>query len=129
MEIAPERLREIREALLFGEPIDGETRLELLALLEFATARLPAPRGRPIDADLRRRAGVVGVLHVKHRLKLELALNIVGRADGTERDRARDRERLRYAFRKLKASGEAVRVPERDVTRALALAAGRVHAK
>lgn len=120
MEIAPERLREIREALIFGEQLDGDTRLELLAALETLIALQPSPRGRPADPALRRRAGVVGVLHQRHGLKLELALNIVGLRDGPEEERARDRKALLGAFRRLKASGEPVRVPERDVSAALA---------
>lgn len=124
MQPKAERLRQIKEALFLGDPVDEALRFELVGLLEYLAASIPNPRGRPANTRLRQRAGVVGVLHERHGMKLELALNVV--AEGpTEAARKRERKSLMDAYSKLKASAQRVLVPERDVIRALARAASR----
>lgn len=117
-----ERLRQIKEALLLGDPVDEALRFELVGLIEYLSASLPNPRGRPANAEQRLRAGVVGVLHEKHGMKLELALNVACEGS-SEADRAADRDRLKAVYRRLRATGETVRVPERLVIATLARAA------
>lgn len=114
-----ERLRQLKEALLLGDPIDDRLRIELVGYLELLGSIIPAPRGRPVNSQLRQRAGIVGVLHVTHGMKLELALNVAA-VGATEDERARDRKSLRDAYMKLKRTGERVPVPERLVIAALA---------
>jgi hypothetical protein len=116
------RLRELKEALLLGDPVDDRLRFELVGLLEYVAATLPNPRGRPQNEALRQRAGVVGVLHERHGMKLELALNIVAEGS-TEAAKTRDRDGLRAAYRRMKASPQRVLVPERVVIATLARAA------
>jgi hypothetical protein len=118
MEIAPERLREIREALLFGDAIDGDMRLELLAVIERSDLARPR-RGRRMDEALRRRAGVVGVLHERHGVTLKAALTAAWpEASGSQR------AGLERAYRRLR-NVSTVKVPERLVRAALAVAKRR----
>lgn len=112
----------MKEALLLGDPVDGRLRFELVGLIEYLSQHLPKRRGRPPNDLLRQRAGVVGVLHDRHGMKIELALNLVAQGE-SEADRARDRASVRECYRKLKASRARVVVPEHLVTRALAKAA------
>lgn len=110
--VSDERLRELREALIFGDPLDERARLDLLAILE--RAGVEPRRGRPTDKLLRRRAGVVGVLHEQHGIGLKQALFAAAPTASW-----RERERLRAAYHALQAKGETVRVPERAARAAL----------
>lgn len=114
MTVNDERLRELREALIFGDPLDERARLDLLAILERAGAE--PRRGRPADHQLRQRAAVVGVLHQQHAVPLKSAI-FAAAPDASERDR----RNIERTYRTLRASGETIRVPEIVAREALAL--------
>lgn len=112
--IAPERLREIREALLFGESLGLAMRLELLALLERAGELAPARRGRPADQALRTDAAVVGVLHENCGIALKAAIFAAAPSAS-----AAQRSSIERTYRTLRSSGETVYAPALRVRAAL----------
>lgn len=116
MKTSEERLRELREALLWGDPLDERARLELLGVLEFAMQRRPTPRGRPPDQALRSRAAIVGVLHERHGVALKAALFAAAPNAGEK-----ERGNIERTYRALRAANETVKVAERLVRDALAL--------
>jgi hypothetical protein len=110
-----ERLRDLKVALLLGDPLDAQERLEMVAIIEYVSQHLPAVRGRP-GTPVRVRAGVVGVLHAKHGIPLKTALF----AAAPQAD-ARGRASIERTFRAMRAADEKVEVPEAAVRRALAV--------
>lgn len=108
-----ERLRELREAILWNDPLSESQRLELLGVLDYLSTQ--RARGRPADQALRNRAGVVGVLRDRHGLPLKVAIYAAA-PDASEREH----ESVKRTYHALRSSGEAVRVPERLVRDALA---------
>lgn len=98
-----ERLRELREALIFGDPLDERARLDLLAVLE--RAGVEPRRGRRADCILRQRAGVVGVLHEQDGIPIKSAIFAAAPAASE-----REHQNIERTYRALRASGETVRV-------------------
>jgi hypothetical protein len=107
-----ERLLQLREALLFGDPLDAEARLELLRLVEHAAgARRP---GRPANTAMRTAAAVVGVLVENHGIPVKAALTAAApRASATER------RSIERTYRELRSSGQAIQVSRLVVEPAL----------
>lgn len=106
------RLRELREALIFGDPLDERARLDLLAILERAGPE--RRRGRPADKRLRLRAGIVGALVEKHGMPPKAAL-CAAAPDASEREWTN----IERTYRAMRATGDTVHVPERLVREAL----------
>jgi hypothetical protein len=112
--IPGERLRELKEALLLGDPLDPQQRFELVGLLEYLSQQHQPRPGRPVDQALRRRAGVVGVLHDKHGVPLKAAI-FAAAPTATPRERSS----VERVYRALRASADRVEVPERAIRAAL----------
>lgn len=109
--LGPERLLELKEALLFGDPLDSAARLDLLQVIE--ALRAHRPRGRPAT-DVHTRAAIVGVLIEQHGVATKAALFAAAPHASAAR-----RQSIERTYRSMRRSGEAIGVPAHLVKAAL----------